>query len=43
MKILIVAHGGISIPINCYFNGIPENDKLLKLVLGNCEVIKYKY
>lgn len=43
MKILIVAHGGISIPINCYFNGIPEDDKLLKLVLGNCEVIKYKY
>lgn len=42
-RVLIVAHGGISIPVNCYFNGIPEDDKLLKLVLGNCEVVKYKY
>lgn len=42
-RILIVAHGGISIPVNCYFNGIPEDDKLLNLVLGNCEVAKYQY
>lgn len=42
-RILIVAHGGISIPVNCYFNGIPEDDSLLKLVLGNCEVAKYQY
>ena len=42
-RILIVAHGGISIPVNCYFNGIPEDDDLLKLVLGNCEVAKYQY
>lgn len=42
-RILIVAHGGISIPVNCYFNGIPEDDNLLKLVLGNCEVAKYQY
>ena len=42
-RILIVAHGGISIPVNCYFNGIPEDDNLLKLVLGNCEVAKYEY
>lgn len=42
-KILIVAHGGISIPVNCYFNGIPKDDNLLKLVLGNCEVAKYEY
>jgi broad specificity phosphatase PhoE len=41
-RILIVAHGGISIPVNCYFNGIPEDDNLLKLVLGNCEVAKYE-
>ena len=39
-RVLIVAHGGISIPVNCYFNGIPEDDNLLKLVLGNCEVAK---
>ena len=42
-RILIVAHGGISIPVDCYFNGIPEDDNLLKLVLGNCEVAKYQY
>ena len=42
-KFLVVAHGGISIPVNCYFNGIPEDDNLLKLVLGNCEVTKYEY
>ncbi len=42
-RVLIVAHGGISIPVNCYFNGIPEDDNLLKLVLGNCEVAKYEF
>lgn len=42
-RILIVAHGGISIPVNCYFNGIPKDDNLLKLVLGNCEIAKYEY
>lgn len=42
-RILIVAHGGISIPVNCYFNGIPEDDDLLKLCLKNCEVAKYKF
>jgi broad specificity phosphatase PhoE len=41
-KILIVAHGGISIPVNCYFNGIPEDDNLLKLSLRNCEIAKYQ-
>lgn len=41
-KNLIVAHGGISIPVNYYFNGIPEDYNLLKLVLGNCEVAKYE-
>ena len=42
-RILIVAHGGISIPVNCYFNGIPENDELLKLAIGNCAIVKYQY
>jgi broad specificity phosphatase PhoE len=40
-SILIVTHGGISIPVNCYFNGIPEDDNLLKLALKNCQVTKY--
>ena len=42
-RILIVAHGGISIPVYCYFNGIPNDDNLLKLVLENCEIAKYEY
>jgi len=42
-KILLVAHGGISIPVYCYFNGIPDKDTLLNLALGNCEVAKYVY
>ena len=42
-SILIVTHGGISIPVNCYFNGIPEDDNLLKLALKNCQVAKYEY
>lgn len=42
-QILLVAHGGISIPVYCYFNGIPDKDTLLCLALGNCEVAKYVY
>lgn len=42
-RVLIVAHGGISIPVKCYFEGIPNQDTLLALALGNCEVAKYNY
>lgn len=42
-RILIVAHGGISIPIKCYFEGIPDMETLLPLCLENCEVAKYSY
>lgn len=42
-RILIVAHGGISIPVKCYFEGIPNTETLLPLCLGNCEVAKYSY
>lgn len=42
-RILIVAHGGISIPVKCYFEGIPNAETLLPLCLGNCEVEKYSY
>lgn len=42
-RILLVAHGGISIPVYCYFNGIPDKDILLGLSLKNCEVAKYVY
>ena len=42
-NILLVSHGGVSIPVNCYFNGIPQNDDLLRLVLKNCEYSKYEF
>lgn len=41
--ILIVAHGGVSIPVNCFFNKkIPEESLVdAGLVLGNCQVTSY--
>lgn len=42
-RVLIVAHGGISIPVKCYFEGIPNIETLLPLCLENCEVAKYFY
>ena len=42
-NVLIVSHGGASIPIKCYFNGIPDDmDSLLELCLGNCEIARYE-
>ena len=40
-RILVVAHGGVSIPFGCYFTGIPDMECLLDLCIGNCEVKKY--
>jgi len=42
---LIVIHGGVSIPIVCYFNeNIPAGSLAeSKLVLGNCQVLPYSY
>lgn len=42
-KVLIVAHAGISIPVKCYFEGIPNKETLFSLALKNCEVVKYNY
>lgn len=42
-RILIVSHGGVSIPVKCYFDGIPDLETLLPLSLKNCEVAKYSY
>lgn len=43
-NILIVGHGGVSIPIACYFNHNIPTESLLdhNLVLNNCEVVSYK-
>lgn len=40
-NVLIVSHGGVSVPIYCYFNGVPDDDNLMDLGLHNCEVAKY--
>ena len=42
-NVLIVAHGGVSIPVACYFrNEIPEGALVdAGLVLENCQVAKY--
>ena len=41
-NILIVTHNGVCRAINTYFNGIPEDNNLVKLGIQNCEVVNYK-
>ena len=40
-NILIVAHGGISVPIACYFNKNIPKGSLSDLILENCQVLSY--
>ncbi|MEG1475231.1 MAG: histidine phosphatase family protein [Longicatena sp.] len=37
-NILLVAHGGVSIPYRCYFEGYDHKKDLHDYLLGNCEV-----
>lgn len=39
-NILLVAHAGVSVAFKCYFQGIPEDDKLVEIRLKNCEFLK---
>lgn len=41
-KILLVAHGGIAIPLRCYLEGIPQNKPLRSLIIRNCEAVHYQ-
>lgn len=41
-NVLLVTHGGVSIAINCYFKGIPEDGKLINYCLHNCEVQEFE-
>lgn len=41
-NVLIVTHGGVARAIDCYFNGIPEDNEDTGLMLSNCEVREYK-
>ncbi len=40
-NILLVTHAGVSIPIECYSKGIPNQDSLLNLSSRNCEIRNY--
>ena len=42
-NILLVTHGGVSIAINCCFNGIPESGACLPLCIKNCEVKSFPF
>lgn len=42
-NILLVTHGGVSIAINCCFNGIPESGACLPLCIKNCEVKVFSF
>ena len=41
-KVLLVSHGGISIPVKCYFDGIPDTGDVFHLCIRNCEVVKWQ-
>ena len=40
-NVLIVSHGGVSVPVTCYFNGIPNDDCLIKMGIKNCEIKEF--
>ena len=40
-NVLIVTHGGVARAIDCYFNGIPEDNEDTGSMLSNCEVREY--
>ena len=44
INILLVTHGGVSIPIACYFKDEIPKGSLIKagLALGNCEIVTYE-
>ncbi len=41
-KVLVVAHKGVSRAFHAYFEGIPEDGKLLRLGLENAEIKEYE-
>ena len=40
--VLVAAHAGVSRAFRCYFEGIPEDGKLIDYQLGNAEVAVYE-
>lgn len=42
-NLLLVTHSGVNIAINCYFNGLPEDNNLLDIQLSNCSYSEYNF
>ena len=44
MNVLLVTHGGVSLPVHCYFNKIIPEGSLIKanIMLDNCEVKEFR-
>ena len=42
-NVLLVIHGGVSVVVNAYFEGMPLENEPTKGVLKNCEVKKYEF
>lgn len=40
-SVLLVSHNGVNIATNCYFNGFPNDMRLLDIKLDNCSFIEY--
>lgn len=41
-NILVVAHGGVSLPFYTYFHGLPDQEDMREFMLNNCEVACYE-
>ena len=42
-NVLLVIHGGVSVAVNAYFEGIPPENIPTKGALKNCQVRKYEF
>ncbi len=42
-KVLIVAHGGVARPLDCYFNGMMPDEKLAEFIPENAKVMEYEF
>lgn len=40
-NVLLVTHNGVAIAIDCYFNGFPKDNNLLKLGIQTCSFKEY--
>lgn len=41
-RILLVSHSGVEIAMKIYFHGMPKDKNLLKLGIGNCEIMRFE-